>query len=127
MRVEQRSTLQQLCVAVLCGDDGAKFALYDHLKEEYESGRLDHALLLPVTKIDVPLDRLRVAVFVGNSRHRLGEAEADEPFEVDVEEIRMDVVNWMLGFVMQGGAVVHSPLVLQGIDRIEVYQLPEGK
>ncbi len=100
------STAQQMALAVLMGDLDAALPLADCLLEEHGRGGRK---LVPVHKVTCSLDRVRVVAYVD---HRLG-----TDVIVDREGFRNEVQNWLHG--------EHNPMALKGIDRIEVYEMPE--
>ncbi len=102
------TTVEMLAVAVLKGDQTAARALFDALADEYVSGARE---VLPVHKLTVSRNRIRVAIFVDD----------ESPLSVEqLQSIRNGVSKWL-----DGGE--WSTVVLQSIDRIEVYELPDSE
>lgn len=96
------TTSEEMAIAVLRGDLGAAAALADSLREQAEEGLLT---IPPVKRVKVSVGRFHVVAYVSNL-----------DAEVDVHGFRGSVEDW----IREGGV-----LVCQGIDRIELYELPE--
>lgn len=97
------STAEQMALAVLKGDAAAALALADHLLNETQAGG---ELRVPVRKLTVPLDRVRV-VLVAREGVEFGGLDADGTREA--------VENWLF----RG-----RPLTAVGIERVELYEMP---
>jgi hypothetical protein len=97
--------MEMMAVAVLKGDMGAAAALADEVV-----GRLrDGTYIPPIRKGHIEdVDNLRFFVF-------MKDLQVDE--EVDMESIRNSLLQWV-----NGGEDLNA-LVLQGVDRIEVYEI----
>jgi hypothetical protein len=109
------TTAERLALAVLKGDKDAVAALWDAVGEEhgfYEGG-VRGQILVPIRrlKIDAPAERLRAFVYL---------REGLDPTEEWVERMEQGIEEWMRGDSL------HAAIVL-GIERIELYELPEFK
>jgi hypothetical protein len=100
------TTAEMMAVEVLRGDLGAARALADYLVENIASGGQE---VLPVRSIQVDRKRVRVVLFV-NPDAFLDESPPNR------EGLQSAVDRWLEGV---------EPLALVGIDRIEIYELPE--
>lgn len=95
---------EQMALSVLRGDMSAAMALADLLSENQDAVRVD-----PVIKIEVPLWQLRVVLL---AHPNLGEVAFDEP--ATTEQVR----QWL--------EYPYRPLLLTGIQSMQIYQLPEN-
>lgn len=99
------TTEEEMAIEILRGNRGAAKALSDKLQEEYADG----ATIVPnVRKITVPVDQLRVVVYMGRSD---ADVVVDPMFRVQIEE-----------WIRDGGVLMCSSY----IDRVEIYELPPG-
>ncbi len=99
------STAERLALAVLNEDKEAVKMLVDCLQEDM-GPEWSRYQVSPVKKITVPLERLRVAVYV------------NEDATIDRDDLEAAIRGWLLGNRIGLG--------LTGIDRIEIYELPEN-
>lgn len=97
------TTAQLLAISVLQGDETALRPLLDELIEQGKEGGVR---LPPVNKITVTKDRLRVIIYVGS-----------DDVEIDRASLDQAVKNWLSGKAQWLGLV--------GVDRVEIYELPE--
>lgn len=103
--MEPLTPFETMAVAVLRGDMTAARALVDHLQEEvFIPGT---QIITPTRKLSVNTDKLRMIIFL-----RQGIDEVD----IDRESIQHAIQNWLDGSV-------HEALILQGVDRVEMYEL----
>lgn len=100
-------TQRQLAIAVLTGDETAVRALHDSLTELFTDGAVP---VMPVQRITVPFERLRFVLYIDPQVVLAGD------FITDRESIARMIRDWIQGV----------PIVLQGISRMEVYELPES-
>lgn len=102
------TTEEEMALAVLRKDMTAARQLADKLMEEYAEGGV---LRLPVTrKITVPMDQIRVIIYVD-------EVGVDgEDIEIDQAAIRTAINNWL-----RNG----SAIVLRYVKRVEIFEMPE--
>lgn len=96
------TTEEVMAIEILKGNKYAAKALADKLQEEYADGA---TLLPPVQKITVPIDQLRVVVYM---RHSDADVVVDPAFRVQIEE-----------WIREGGVLMCS-----NVDRLEIYQMP---
>lgn len=98
-------TAQRLALAVLQGDKAAAKQLADMITETHTQTVRE---LVPVQKITASADRVRVVAF------------ADDPHSVDLggSTLEVEVERWLRG--------ERKSLGMYGINRIEIYELPEG-
>lgn len=97
---------EEMALAILRGDAAAACALADLLCERRAAGGTP---ILPIKKIGTPPDRLRVAVFL---------KAGIEAIDIDGEAADATVADWLAGR--------QKAVVLQGVSRIEIYELPEA-
>lgn len=97
------TTAQEMAVEVLLGNVAAARALADKLVTEVMEGAVQ---VMPTRRVTVEENRVRVVLYV---REDQNEAVVDMPRCLE------DVENW----IRHGG-----PLVLTGIERMDVYELP---
>lgn len=102
-----QSLAESMALAVLKGDLAAARALADLLLEDWKGGARE---LPPIRRLSADSGRLRVIVYFPLM---VGDAEVD----LDVDGVREAVRAWL-----DGG----ETLLLQGADRVELYELPEG-
>jgi hypothetical protein len=111
MKIVPELTVEQyMAVAVLKGDMTTARILADKLCEHWAAGQ---QILTPVQIIDCPIERVRVAVFWD------WKAISDPDWNIHRqpdEDIASAVRNWL-----EHGTVI----TFAGIERIELYQLPE--
>lgn len=105
-RWNEMTTAQRMAIAVLLGDDEAALPLAD-LLQETEGGEQ----VLPSRKVTCSRDRLRCLVYIEDNTPGLSEE--------DVQRVQREVTNWL----DQG----QLPLLLSGIDRIDLFEMPEGE
>jgi hypothetical protein len=102
------TTAEVMALAVLKGDLTAARALAESLMEDYEANGHE---LPPVTKITAPIEKVRVAVYLSSD-------ETDQRLIPDeLQAVRENVLNWLRGDA--------NILIMTGIDRIELYELPD--
>jgi len=87
----------------LLGNRATAKALSDKLQEEYADGAMP---VPPVTKVTVPVDRLRVVVYFKDSD---ADIVVDPAFRVTVEE-----------WIREGGVLMCSHVA-----RVELFEMPE--
>jgi hypothetical protein len=102
-------TIKHLAIAVLSDKKDAAQALFDLCCDEYSKGGVQ---ISPVKKITVPLGRLRVIGFVN---------EALFVNQSELQGMTDDLTRWIRG-EDRGLSVA----CVKGIDRIEIYEMPEG-
>lgn len=109
--------VERMCLEVLKGNMEEAYALKDlleeHRRERDAPGRVRE--FAPVRKITVPVDRLRVVVYFPLD-HR-GHA-----FDIDTDQVNQLVTGWLA----QPQGEMPTPLLVNGADRIEIYELPES-
>lgn len=101
------STAQMMALEVLKGDLTAAKMLADALVEEFS---VDAVHLPPIQKINCSYRNIRVVFYLCSDV---------DPSEVNLQDITNRIQDWLLGRVTGG-------LVLRGIDRLELYQLPDN-
>ncbi len=100
------TTAENMALAVLRGDMIAARQLADYLLESYSGGAVE---VPAVKKVTCERDRLRVVVYLkeGNS------PESDEEYHAAQQFVN----HWL--------ANENNPLILNGVDRIELFELPK--
>ena len=96
------TTAESMALAVLKGGLVAARALADLLMQEYSEGAKE---MLPFKKLPFDVGRARVIVYLDGDT-RLDERDALPPEQA--------VADWLAGI---------GPLILCGIDRVEVYEI----
>src|SRR5688572_4784577 len=99
------STAERMAIAVLKGDLDAARLLATLLIDEYQEGAVP---LPPVQRLKVSIDRVRCILYVQN--------------EPDIEPDSQDRLNAVFREWMSGERLV---LGLVGVERVELYELPE--
>ncbi len=106
------STAEAMAVAVLRGDMEQTRLLADHvLLDCYGGGRQSKRIVPHVRKITTDVSRLRAIVYLKDGPHR----QYDEIRRVN-EVWRQVWARWL--------ADTTQPLVVSGVDRVEIYELP---
>ncbi len=94
---------EQMAIMVLRGEYAAARGLADWLCET-----VDATMIEPVVKIDVPLNRIRVALLYKDNV---------EIFEEEEQNTTQAIRDWL--------HTPYRPIALVGIESIQIYQLPE--
>jgi hypothetical protein len=96
---------EQMAIAVLKGDISAAQALADLLSEQVNTTKCQ---IPPVHRLTTSVDKLRVVIYVKDDVAVHSE---------DRDHIVVTTGQWLSG-------KSNAPLLLQGIDRIELFELP---
>lgn len=104
------TSAEQLAIAVLRGDESAIAPLVDCVLETIDGTK---KIVRPLKHI-TNLERLKIVAFV--------DPAFGPDVQVDVPGLNKAISNWLLGST----AAVEA-LVLVGMNRIEMYELPEPK